>query len=382
MKERKIIFWKAAVAITIALVFVMPGSTVCAYYETTESEQNSEQNNTPVTPNAILTEYIPNETELDDGSTNVITDEIELNHLVQIIDMNARNSRGTIYVDDNNTAGPWNGTIEHPYQHIQDGVNASTNGDTVYVYTGSYAEHVRVNKTINLIGQNRDTVIINGTGTGKVLYITANYVNVSYFTITRGQYGIHLNSASYCTFTECKVIDNKLSSGAWGFCANNANFTRIIGGNYSRNGNTGNNQHGYNIYFTMSQNVTIDGASVYEPVQGAKPPTCPILYSWDGSKFTFEGDSSINGGMGFRNVIEQKAQPFDYTVIKDLEPQEGAYKFVVCEEQKEISYFDSAKLLVIDHEPGVSIFSPTPIYIGDPQIENPVKIHTVKDPQP
>ena len=29
----------------------------------------------------------------------------------------------TIYVDDDNTAGPWDGTLEHPYQHIQDGVN-------------------------------------------------------------------------------------------------------------------------------------------------------------------------------------------------------------------------------------------------------------------
>ncbi len=25
----------------------------------------------------------------------------------------------TIYVDDDNTEGPWDGTQEHPYQHIQ-----------------------------------------------------------------------------------------------------------------------------------------------------------------------------------------------------------------------------------------------------------------------
>ena len=32
----------------------------------------------------------------------------------------------TIYVDDDNTDGPWDGTQEHPYQFIQDGVdNAS-----------------------------------------------------------------------------------------------------------------------------------------------------------------------------------------------------------------------------------------------------------------
>ncbi|HIG99638.1 MAG TPA: hypothetical protein HA258_03550, partial [Thermoplasmata archaeon] len=29
----------------------------------------------------------------------------------------------TIYVDDSNTDGPWDGSIEHPYQFIQDGVD-------------------------------------------------------------------------------------------------------------------------------------------------------------------------------------------------------------------------------------------------------------------
>jgi len=31
----------------------------------------------------------------------------------------------TIYVDDDNTSGPWDGTIEHPYQYIEDGVDAA-----------------------------------------------------------------------------------------------------------------------------------------------------------------------------------------------------------------------------------------------------------------
>ena len=32
-------------------------------------------------------------------------------------------SGNTIYVDDDNTQGPWDGTAEHPFQNIQDGIN-------------------------------------------------------------------------------------------------------------------------------------------------------------------------------------------------------------------------------------------------------------------
>jgi len=66
----------------------------------------------------------------------------------------------TIYVDDNNTAGPWDGTPEHPYQHIQDGVDNASAGDTIFVFAGYYHERVNVTKTINFLGENKSTTII------------------------------------------------------------------------------------------------------------------------------------------------------------------------------------------------------------------------------
>ena len=37
----------------------------------------------------------------------------------------------TIYVDDDNVDGPWDGSQEHPFQHIQDGIDNASDGDTV-----------------------------------------------------------------------------------------------------------------------------------------------------------------------------------------------------------------------------------------------------------
>lgn len=61
-------------------------------------------------------------------------------------------SMNTIYVDDDNTEGPWDGSMEHPFQYIQEGINASMDGDTVFVFEGTYTENVMINKSIILRG--------------------------------------------------------------------------------------------------------------------------------------------------------------------------------------------------------------------------------------
>jgi len=77
-------------------------------------------------------------------------------------DNNIPTNEEIIYIDDNNTAGPWDGTIEHPYQHINDGVFNSAEGDTIYVFSGTYYENVVINKTIKLIGEDKNLEKING----------------------------------------------------------------------------------------------------------------------------------------------------------------------------------------------------------------------------
>jgi pectin methylesterase-like acyl-CoA thioesterase len=57
------------------------------------------------------------------------------------------------------------------YTKIQDAVDNASNGDTVFVYDDSspYNENVNVSKSISLIGEDRDTTIIDGNNSGNII---------------------------------------------------------------------------------------------------------------------------------------------------------------------------------------------------------------------
>ncbi|RLF41266.1 MAG: hypothetical protein DRN12_03555 [Thermoplasmata archaeon] len=114
----------------------------------------------------------------------------------------------TIYVDDDNTSGPWDGSIEHPYQHIQQAIDNASNGDTIFVYNGTYYENIVVNKTINLIGENRNRTIIDGNYTGDAIYIKTDGVKIEGFTIIHGGNGLYFYYSSHCIITGSNISDN------------------------------------------------------------------------------------------------------------------------------------------------------------------------------
>ena len=80
----------------------------------------------------------------------------------------------TIYVDDDGGKD---------YTNIQDAIDAANDGDTVFVYSGTYYENVNVSKPITLRGEDKNTTIIDGSAVDDVVYISANNVIISGFTI-------------------------------------------------------------------------------------------------------------------------------------------------------------------------------------------------------
>lgn len=108
--------------------------------------------------------------------------------LVLLIVSPASASPGTLFVDDDGICG---GNLPC-YTVIQDAVNAANANDTVYVYAGTYYEHVTISKSLVLQGEDRNTTVVDGGGSGDVIYVTANYVTISGVTVTNGNIGIRL----------------------------------------------------------------------------------------------------------------------------------------------------------------------------------------------
>ena len=105
---------------------------------------------------------------------------ILINNSISVADEN-----NTIYVDDDNTNGPWEGTIDHPFQSVQDAIDFANEGDTIFVHNGEYLENIRINKSsIDLQGESKHTTIIDGIGSSRVIYIIGSWISISNFTIT------------------------------------------------------------------------------------------------------------------------------------------------------------------------------------------------------
>jgi len=77
------------------------------------------------------------------------------------------------------------GSGPNNYTKIQDAINDASNADIVYVYDESspYHETLTVNKSITLVGENKETTIIESPDNSTVVTISADYVNMNGFTI-------------------------------------------------------------------------------------------------------------------------------------------------------------------------------------------------------
>jgi len=102
---------------------------------------------------------------------------------------------------------------DHPT--IQQAINIADEGDTVFVRSGIYFEHVVVNKSIWLIGESRDTTIIDGGGIGTVVRIEKADVyaselairNAGYISPWRDYSGIRLDMVVNCTIENVSVTN-------------------------------------------------------------------------------------------------------------------------------------------------------------------------------
>ena len=173
-------------------------------------------------------------------------------------------NRDIIYVDDDNTAGPWDGTQAHPYQYIQDGIDNANAGDTIYVFNGTYTEDVYINKAVDLVGENKESVLVNSSSSSETIHLKVDHINMSGFSVTNnGQtVGILFDGVDNCTITNNIISNNTIGIRMFHSAQN------TIDNNYIANNIISDNQLG--IMMVNSTHNSVDNNLI-------KNNTCAIV---------------------------------------------------------------------------------------------------------
>ena len=102
-------------------------------------------------------------------------------------------SAATIYIPDN-------------YAKIQWAVDNASAGDTIIVRDGTYTENINVNKPHLTIRSENGSAncIIDGSGSRKVFYVTADHVSIIGFTVENATEGIYLYCVDHCNIWRCE----------------------------------------------------------------------------------------------------------------------------------------------------------------------------------
>jgi parallel beta-helix repeat protein len=145
------------------------------------------------------------------------------------------------------------------YTQIQDAIDDANDNDTVFVYDDSspYYEHIVVEKSIYLIGENKETTVINGENSLTVLTIKADRVTLSSFTIQKSGV-LWVNSGIEIRSSHNTISGNIVSQNYNGISLfSSSNYNNITGNTIMSN--EGDGIYLYNSYYNLlSENIISD----------------------------------------------------------------------------------------------------------------------------
>jgi len=104
-------------------------------------------------------------------------------------------------------------TVPDDFSTIQEAINHANEGDTIFVRNGTYYEHVLVNKTVTLVGEDKQITNIDGNNTGNCVTIQSNGAVLKDFTIENGKlYNIRVGK----NVSQVVIDNNFVIDSYWG----------------------------------------------------------------------------------------------------------------------------------------------------------------------
>jgi parallel beta-helix repeat protein len=198
------------------------------------------------------------------------------------VKFNAIGYYGVIYIDNDNNTGIEDGSQEHPFNTIQEGIDASVDGDTVLVADGTYKGNGNKNldfkgKAITVISKNGPkNCIIDCEGKGRGFYFHSGETEksvVSRFKIVSGSPGDGYGGGILCDNYSSPAIENNIIAGnsadyGGGISCNNYSFPMIrnneISGNSAKKSGGGIYCYIYSSPTIQSNKVSGNSATSYD----------------------------------------------------------------------------------------------------------------------
>jgi parallel beta-helix repeat protein len=118
-------------------------------------------------------------------------------------------AKSFIYADAN-ASGDMDGSSEHPYKKIQDAIDkAAKNKKDVIVRKGIYAENITIKEDVEVVGENRDAVVIVAKDSKKAVVTMNDDTELQKVTVRGGEYGVLVEEDAHVSINKCDIEENK-----------------------------------------------------------------------------------------------------------------------------------------------------------------------------
>ena len=128
--------------------------------------------------------------------------------------------------------------------------------------------------------------------------------------------------------------------------------------------------HSVSRTFTLDKRLIL--VATYTLISGYA--SCPSLYIWNGTGYSYVTDVSNSGWLGYigymnadGSIVFKDGNPWDYVKLDNniLATKNGNFEMVLSQQWDELYYLDSAQVLVVDHPVGIDVYMSMTSYLSD-----------------